>query len=510
MITRQKLHRRLTSRQDSASSRSLCRIESLEQRTLLSAWSTVDSQPSENSGVTAMTTDKAGNVYAVGDIIDSKGEDFVIREKPSNSSSWTTLYGFGNPVQWETYLSGIAVDAKGDVFVSGSGAAASWTLWELPQGSSSPVVIDTSPGGVSDVAIDPAGNVYETGHLVVSVKNTLQDQWNVRKGTFNSATGTWTFGVVDHLATQSGAGSLAIVTTTSGGVSSTAVYVAGQVGSVGSSWVVRKSVNGGPWSQVDSFRYDSTANASSWPNGIAADLAGNVYVAGIGQKATITGYNKNKTPIYSFINHWIVRKSTNGGTSWSTDDDASYLGNNNEPVDICVNPQNGTMDVAGYMYDTANISHAIVRSNAGGTWSTVDNYTGNVLYGGSYYAITADAAGNVYAGGGDYADNGGWLIRSQPAAPTSLVASIDPVLPSSQIDLAWANQAGSDGTGFAIYRSTDGVTFTLLDTVDATATSYTDGGLSPGTKYYYYVVTLLNSDGASAPSGTVSATTTSV
>jgi hypothetical protein len=481
-------------------------MEPLEGRTLLSAWSTVDSQPYGIQGVGAMTTDKSGNVYAVGDIYPSTVDDFVIREKASNSSSWATLYSFGAQ---HLDLNGIAVDAKGDVFVAGVDyASQSWMVWELPQGASSPVVIDRASGVAYAVAVDLAGNVYAAGGLGVTVKGGAGRQWAVRKGTFNSASASWTFSTVDQVAAAGvyNANGVGIVTTTNGGVPSTAVYA---VGEVGSNWVVRKSVNGSPWSQVDSFRYDPTGNAVSDAYGFASDPAGNLYVAGYGQKATITGYGKGHTPLYSYPAHWLVRKSTNGGASWSTDDDVSLASatGNDEAVAIGADPQTGSMDVAGYVYDSAHVQHAVVRSNATGTWSTVDDYTGSSAGGASYRAITADQAGNVYAGGVNEDNGGSLFIRSRPAAPTNLTASPDAVLPSSQINLSWTNAAASDATGFAVYRSTDGLNFTLLGTVNASLTSYTDSGLAAGTTYYYYVLTLLNSDGASVPSTTVSCIT---
>jgi hypothetical protein len=479
----------------------------LEPRKLMSGWSTVDSLPTELDGVIGMTTDKSGNVYAAGDGVDPATGTYgvLVREKAANSSNWVTRCNLGASF---AYVQSLAVDSKGDIFLGNEQLqGGAWLVSEVANGSSSPVAIDRTSGQITALGVDPAGNVYAVGSLAFKTKpsNAAQYQWAVRKGTFNSATGAWTFSTVDQLATTSSANGEAIVTTTVGGVSSTAVYV---VGSVGSNWVVRESINGGSWSQVDSFRYDSTGIAASQAEGVAADLAGNVYVVGNGESAVITGYNKNKTPIYHYVDHWLVRKSANGGTSWTTDDDAILANGDNQAMAICVNPQSGAMDVAGDINDSTGAARAVVRSNAGGTWSTVDNYAGSTQSATWYNpgSITADPAGDVYAGGIDN-DNALWIIRSQPAAPTSLVASPDATSPSSQIDLAWTNNAAYNSTGSAIYRSTDGIHFSLLATVGAGVSSYSDAGLAAGTTYYYYVVTLLNSDGSSAPSGTASSTT---
>ena len=146
------------------------------------------------------------------------------------------------------------------------------------------------------------------------------------------------------------------------------------------------------------------------------------------------------------------------------------------------------------------------------SWSTIDYYLIGGIYGDT--AFTADSRGNLYTAGSFDATAGTppitWIVRSQPAAPTNLTATPDATFPSTQIDLSWTNTAGADEAGIAIYRSTTSAAsgFTLLATVSASTTTYSDSGLSAGTTYWYQVVALLNSDGSSAPSNTTSATTT--
>jgi hypothetical protein len=171
----------------------------------------------------------------------------------------------------------------------------------------------------------------------------------------------------------------------------------------------------------------------------------------------------------------------------------------------------GNMVVAGSIYDSVTGDNfAVVRTNAGGRWATLDSY--HYPDSDTYYnAVAADTFGNLYAGG-EVWDNAGnfvdFIIRSQPAAPTNLTAAVDATNPTSQINLTWANAAGTDETGFAIYRSSDGgATYTFAATVGAGVTSYSDSNLADGTTYSYYVVTLLNSDGTSDASNTVTATT---
>jgi hypothetical protein len=167
----------------------------------------------------------------------------------------------------------------------------------------------------------------------------------------------------------------------------------------------------------------------------------------------------------------------------------------------------GNMVVAGWGYDGVGNDWALVRTNAGGSWTTVDNY-GYPDGSAEYSAVAADNSGNLYAGG-EVWDNAGtfdnWMIRSQPAAPKKLIAAADATNPTSQINLTWTSPAGADATGFEIFRSTDDVNFTAIGTTDSNTTIFADDTVSPGQTYYYYVVTLLNSDGSSNPSNTASA-----
>jgi thermitase len=90
-----------------------------------------------------------------------------------------------------------------------------------------------------------------------------------------------------------------------------------------------------------------------------------------------------------------------------------------------------------------------------------------------------------------------------PAAPSGLAATS---LSTSEIGLSWTDNAG-DETGFKIERSLDGLgNWTEVAQTGANATSYTDGGLSAATTYYYRV-RANNGNGDSGYSNVANATT---
>jgi phosphodiesterase/alkaline phosphatase D-like protein len=70
-----------------------------------------------------------------------------------------------------------------------------------------------------------------------------------------------------------------------------------------------------------------------------------------------------------------------------------------------------------------------------------------------------------------------------PAPPTGLTAT---AVSTSRIDLTWTDSSTSE-TGFAIERSTDGVSFTQIAAVGASVTTYASTGLSKNRAYYYRV-----------------------
>ena len=77
----------------------------------------------------------------------------------------------------------------------------------------------------------------------------------------------------------------------------------------------------------------------------------------------------------------------------------------------------------------------------------------------------------------------GVAVAEAPVAPADLAAAAVPVV---QIDLAWIDNSDNED-GFRIERGTDGVNFTLIATVAANLTSYSDVGLAASTVYYYRV-----------------------
>lgn len=136
-----------------------------------------------------------------------------------------------------------------------------------------------------------------------------------------------------------------------------------------------------------------------------------------------------------------------------------------------------------------------------GTDVTSYNDTGlnhSTLY--SYRVIAFNSGGN--ASSSNIASASTLALPTPPNAPSSLNASASS---SSTIDLSWIDNSQNED-GFTIDRSIDGVTFSIITSVDADATTYTDAGLDASTTYYYKL-SAFNDGGNSATSNIANATT---
>lgn len=88
------------------------------------------------------------------------------------------------------------------------------------------------------------------------------------------------------------------------------------------------------------------------------------------------------------------------------------------------------------------------------------------------------------------------------AAPSNLTAQS---VSSSQINLAWSDNSGNE-TGFKIERSTNGTSFAQITSVGANVRTYSNTGLTRGTRYWFRV-RAFNASADSAFSNTASART---
>jgi hypothetical protein len=338
------------------------------------------------------------------------------------SDTWTTVDEFAPAASGTgTYADAndMASDARGGVYAVGGDTSAHFGLvrYKAPQSSQWQTVVTDQGSWFNDVAMAPTGDVYVSG------SNSVSDAQVIWKGTWNADGTALSLSVVDsqpnHLANGNNNPSLiyaydmAIDANDNVFVSGALVGKGGALGTW--HWVVRKQTAGqGSFATVDDFTLngaDARANAVTVvPNGAGAG----VYVVGNGG-----GGHYGTGPGAQ----WVVRKSTNGGSAWTTVDSFEAEPSTNSPsgASAVAADDNGVVHVAGrvstrvltggtkksptYRYD----HRWYLRSSANGsTWTSQDVFPENVVTFGTGLnyassaepsAVTTDQSGNVYVAG---------------------------------------------------------------------------------------------------------------
>ena len=427
-------------------------IERLEQRALLTAqWTTVDDLAPVPSGTTPaavdMASDASGGVYAVSYVNGDSATRFgLVRYKAPLTSQWQTLVtGQG------LWFGEVAVALTGEVYISG-GDGTSQIIWtgtlNADRTALSLSEVDRQSGfNENDLAVDANGNVFVVCAVVLKGGGPLGTwHWIVRKQTAGQGSfvtvDDFTFNRVDArpnaiTVVPSGAGAGVYVVGNGGG---------GYSGDVGLQWVVRKSTNGGSsWTTVDSFAAEPSTSAPSSASAVVADDNGVVHVAGRVSTRVISGGTK-KNPTYRYDHTWYLRSSADGST-WDTGEKVfpenvvsggARVNAPSEPAAVATD-QTGNVYVAGTANDPqTNAPHSVVRTNAGGGWSTSDDFS-NAGDGAVASGMTRDASGSIYVGGRTRTS---WFVRSM----TPALATIQSSQTFSTAMIAWPETADVTST----------------------------------------------------------------
>jgi len=390
----------------------------LTQNALAQSWSTVDDfqytagQGAYNAGLAVLPN---STLLAAGDAYDAAGVDHaLIMSSADGGITWSSpLDDFTGPIlgDYPRYLA-VSSDSAENLYAAGTYSDSSdpnftdhWFVRRSADGGVSwSTVDDVAPfsgswfNQANAIAADASGNVYVAGFLNTT---STSDAWIVRK-----SVGGTSFNTVDSLPSSGIIGATAIFVHPTAGI-----FVAGQAnvvvkGVTVRAWIVRRSANAGAtWQTVDTFY--GTKGATYYfgrAYSVGADAHGNLYVAG----SLAIPYKG------SAVWEWVVRKSTNGGNSWSTVDTYQLAPGANSLAAGFVADSNGNLYVAGSGSTTRNgADNWIVRWNPGGTnsWQTLDNFQYAAGGYSSAAAIVANASGNVFVGGSGGSSSSHWLVR---------------------------------------------------------------------------------------------------
>ncbi|MBI4976279.1 MAG: T9SS type A sorting domain-containing protein [Spirochaetes bacterium] len=123
---------------------------------------------------------------------------------------------------------------------------------------------------------------------------------------------------------------------------------------------------------------------------------------------------------------------------------------------------------------TNGITYVLLATAAVNATNYIDT---TIAYGSAYYYRAA--ATNSFIESARI----GPVVIAPPAEPSGL--SVQPISTNSA-RLSWTDNASNE-SGVTVYRSTNGVSYTLITTASANATNYIDTGMLPNIVYYYKI-----------------------
>ncbi len=175
---------------------------------------------------------------------------------------------------------------------------------------------------------------------------------------------------------------------------SIAMYNANTIFSVGygydaysiAHWLVRKSTDAGAtWALVDD--YQLIPGKYSTARKVRINSSGDIFVIGSANDNTST--------------HGIVRRSQDGGSTWTTIDDYQLSSGKSASCNDLSFDGVGNIYIVGYGYDATNYGHWILRksTNGGVSWAVVDDFSYTATFSSSPDSIHIDNSGNIFVAG---------------------------------------------------------------------------------------------------------------
>ncbi len=335
-----------------------------------------------DAGSNAVAVDQGGNVYVTGwSHSSSTAEDYAtIKYNSSGDTVWVRRYN--GPGDSSDSPAAIAVDANGNVYVTGGsyGSSASYDYATIKYSSLGDTVWVrryNGPGNSHDqatsLAVDVGGNVYVTGRSAGS--STYEDYATIK---YNSSGDTvW-------VRRYNGPGNSDDFATSLAVDASGNVYVTGR--SAGSSTyydyaTIKYSSSG---DTVWVRRYNGPGNSDDFANALAVDASGNVHVTG-------GSYSSSTSADYATIKY-----NSSGDTVWVRRYDGPA--NDGDWAASLAVDASGNVYVTGGSYGSSS-DYATIKYNSSGDTAWVRRFTAPEYSDDWATSLAVDASGNVYVTG---------------------------------------------------------------------------------------------------------------
>ena len=357
-------------------------------------WAVTYNGPGNGSDIPVdIGVDASGNVYVTGVSQGSgTGDDYAtIKYGTDGKELWVARHD-GNGSTDEA--NAMVLDAAANVYVTGrsrgSGAGYDYATIKYDRDGKQDWIAwydNTSQDEARDIALDPSGNVYVTGKVLVTYPN--YDYVTVKYD--GDGLEQW---AAIYNGPANGSDSATAITTDSSGN----VYVTGE--SIGSGefneYVTVKydSAGGEVWAR----RYDGSSNGDDVAAAMVVDSSGNIVVTG-GSHGSSTGND------YSTIKY-----DSDGNQQWM----ARYNGPTNEENlnwlygDVFAKDGSDNVYVSGYSYGNGTgYDYTTVKFDSSGNQAWAAQYNGPGNYMDYAEGMTVDSSGNVYVTGETYLNGDG-------------------------------------------------------------------------------------------------------
>lgn len=356
-------------------------------------WVRTYDNPGEDDQAQAIAVDGAGNVYVTGHSVGAgSGPDYAtVKYNSSGTQQWIVRYN--GPGNNSDYAEEIAVDASGNVYITGnSGGSGTNTDYTTVKYNSAGVqqwvkrYNGVGSGYDAARALALSGNgayLYVTGNSqYISGSDNDTDYITIKYNTSDGAV-LWTSRFDGAYNGDDGATDIA--------ANGTGIYVTGSSKGADaddySDYVTIKYDGNGvqQWAK----RYNDASNGYDYPNAIAIDGAGNAYV---------TGYGLGSGSVYNY--QFVTIKYTSSGTQQWLKTYNGYGNEGDQGKDVAVDG-GGNVYVTGSSTtsDASTTNYSTVKYNSAGTQQWARNYNG---YDDGYDQandLAVDNSGNVYVTG---------------------------------------------------------------------------------------------------------------